>query len=102
MITKEEFTSLILDYQKWSNRIDEVSEILKAPTLFECDWVEYTSKLFDKTLNFLFDEGGVDDIYWWIFEKSGNPGLRMWDNEGNKIPTETIDDLWNIVKDNRK
>ena len=102
MITKEEFIDLILKQQEWSNRVDEVSKALNVPTLFESDWVEYASILFDKTLDFLFNEDGVDDISWWMYEKSGNPKLKMWDKSGNEIPTDTIEDLWNLVKDNRK
>ena len=102
MITKEEFIDLILKQQEWSNRVDEVSEALNVPTLFESDWVEYTSILFTKTLNLLFNEDGVDDISWWMYEKSGNPEFKMWDENEKEIPTDTIEDLWEIVKDNRK
>lgn len=102
MITKEEFIDLILKQQEWSNRIDEVSEALNVPTLFESDWIEYTATLFDKTINFLFNEDGVDDIYWWMYEKSGNSELKMWDASGKEIPTDTVEDLWNLVKDNKK
>ena len=28
--------------------------------------------------------------------------MKMWDKDDNEIPTETIEDLWEIVKDNRK
>lgn len=102
MITKEEFIDLILKQQEWYNRIDEVSEALSVPTLFESDWVEYTSILFDKTLNLLFNENGVDDISWWMYEKSGNPEFKMWDENGKEIPTDTVEDLWNIVEKFRK
>ena len=102
MITKEEFIDLILKQQKWSNRVDEVSEVLNVPTLFESDWVEYASVLFDKTLTLLFNEDGIDDIYWWMYEKSENPELKMWDESGKEIPTDTVEDLWNLVKDNQK
>lgn len=102
MITKEEFIDLILKQQKWSNRVDEVSECLNVPTLFESDWVEYASILFYKTLVLLFNEDGVDDISWWMYEKSGNPELKMWDESGKEIPTDTVEDLWNLVKDNQK
>ena len=102
MITKEEFFDLISKHLMWSDRIDEVSEALNVPTLFESDWVEYASSLFDKTINFLFNEEGVDDINWWLYEKSGNPELKMWDANNNEIPIETIDDLWEIVKNYRK
>ena len=102
MITKEKFIDLILKQQEWSNRVDEVSEVLNVPTLFESDWVEYASVLFDKTLALLFNEDGIDDIYWWMYEKSENPELKMWDESGKEIPTDTVEDLWNLVKDNQK
>ena len=102
MITKEEFIDLILKQQEWYNRIDEVSEALSVPTLLESDWVEYASVLFDKTLDLLFNEDGVDDIYWLMYEKSGNPELKIWDENGKEIPTDTVEDLWNLVKDNQK
>ena len=102
MITKEEFIDLILKQQEWSNRVDEVSEALNVPTLFESDWVDYAAVLFDKTLALLFNEDGIDDIYWWMYEKSENPELKMWDESGKEIPTDTVEDLWNLVKNNQK
>ena len=101
MITKDEFITLINDYQKWSEQVDKASEVLGISTLFESNLIDYTSRLFDKTINILFDENGTDDIYWWLYEKSGNPDFKMWDKEGNEIPSETIDDLWEIVKDSQ-
>ena len=102
MITKEKFIDLIFKQQEWSNRVDKVSEVLNVPTLFESDWVEYASVLFDKTLALLFNEDGIDDIYWWMYEKSENPELKMWDESGKEIPTDTVEDLWNLVKNNQK
>lgn len=101
MITKDEFITLIDDYQKWSKQVDKASEVLGVSTLFESNLIDYTSRLFDKTINILFDENGTDDIYWWLYEKSGSPDFKMWDKEGNEIPSETIDDLWEIVKDSQ-
>lgn len=101
MITKNEFIDLINDYQNWSDQVDKASQALGISTLFESNLIDYTSKLFDKTINILFNENGTDDIYWWIYEKSVNPELKMWDKEGNEIPSETIDDLWEIVKDSQ-
>lgn len=101
MITKDEFITLIDDYQKWSEQVDKASEVLGISTLFESNLIDYTSRLFDKTINILFDENGTDDIYWWLYEKSGSPDFKMWNKEGNEIPSETIDDLWEIVKDSQ-
>nr|DAR22995.1 MAG TPA: hypothetical protein [Caudoviricetes sp.] len=102
MITKDEFITLINDYQKWSEQVDKASEVLGISTLFESNLIDYTSRLFDKTINILFDENGTDDIYWWLYEKSGNPDFKMWDENGKEIPTDTVEDLWNIVEKFRK
>lgn len=101
MITKHEFIALINNYRKWSDQVDKVSEALGISTLFESNLVDYTSQLFDKIINILFDENGTEKIYWWIYEKAGCPDLKMWDKEGNEIPSETIDNLWEIIKDSQ-
>lgn len=98
MITKEQFVKLITDNRKHNDRLDEVEDVLG----YDCDWVEYGNILFDEVLGLLFQEEGVDDINWWLYEKCGRPDYKMWDKDGNEIPTETLDDLWEIVKDYRK
>ena len=98
MITKENFTQLITDYQKYNKRIDEICDILDAE-IWSADWVEYASVLFDTTIGLLFTDEGQDTISWWLYEKDGRSDMKMWDAEGKEIPTETIDDLWEIVKD---
>lgn len=101
MITKEQFIKLITDHRKHNDRLDEVEDVLGL-AISDCDWVEYGNILFDEVLGLLFQEEGVDDINWWLYEKCGRPDYKMWDKDGNEIPTETLDDLWEIVKDYRK
>lgn len=101
MITKEQFIRLITDNRKHNDRLDEVEDVLGL-AIYDCDWVEYGNILFDEVLGLLFQEEGVDDINWWLYEKCGRPDYKMWDKDGNEIPTETLDDLWEIVKDYRK
>lgn len=101
MITKEQFIKLITDNRKHNDRLDEVEDVLGC-TIYDCDWVEYGNVLFDEVLNLLFKEEAVDDINWWLYEKCGRPDYKMWDKDGKEIPTETLDDLWEIVKDSRK
>ena len=101
MITKEQFIKLITDHRKHNDRLDEVEDVLGL-AIYDCDWVEYGNILFDEVLGLLFQEEGVDDINWWLYEKCGRPDYQMWDKDGNEIPTETLDDLWEIVKDYRK
>lgn len=100
MITKEQFIKLITDNRKHNDRLDEIGNVLGC-TVYDCDWVEYGNILFDEALGLLFQKEGVDDIIWWMYEKCGRPDYKMWDKNGNEIPTETLDDLWEIVKDYR-
>ena len=70
MITKEQFIKLITDHRKHNDRLDEVEDVLGL-AIYDCDWVEYGNILFDKVLGLLFQEEGVDDINWWLYEKCG-------------------------------
>lgn len=100
MITKEQFIKLITDHRKYNDRLDEVEDVLGF-AIYDCDWVEYGNILFDEVLGLLFQEESVDDINWWLYEKCERPDYKMWDKDGKEIPTETLDDLWEIVKDYR-
>lgn len=102
MITKSEFFNLIEDFQEWRKDVETVSSALGIKNPYEDVWIGYAAILFDKTIDLLFNEDGVDDIDWWLYEKSGNPELRMWDADGKEIPTDTVEDLWNLVKYNRQ
>ena len=101
MISKEEFIKLINDYKKWDDRITQICGLLKVD-IFTADWIEYSSVLFEDTISFLFTEEAQEDIFWWLWEKDGRSDMKMWDADGKEIPTETVEDLWEIVKDNRK
>lgn len=102
MISKEEFIKLISEQKKWDNRLDEVGKILDCNPL-DMDWVEYGALLFERVINILFDMEGVDNINWWLYEKPIlSSSARIWDADGNEIPMETVEDLWNVVKNYRK
>lgn len=101
MITKEQFIKLITNHRKHNDILDEIEDVLGF-TIYDCDWVEYGNILFDEMLGLLFQEEGVDDINWWLYEKCGHPDLKMWDKDGNEIPIETVNDLWELVKNLQK
>lgn len=102
MITKEEFVKLINGYNAWFNKIDEVEEVTGLRCIIEGDcWMAFADKLFNMTIRILFNEEGVDNIEWWLFEKAGREEMKMWLDD-KEIPTETVEDLWEIVKDSRK
>ncbi len=103
MITKKEFTELIESHINWSSRVDNINNILGIGiSMYNIDIIDYGAVLFEKTLDILFDDIAIDNIDWWLYEKQKDNSKQMWDNDDNIIPTETIEDLWNLVKDGRK
>lgn len=101
MITKEEFIDLIQNYLDWDKQIDKVNECLHTNVL-EQDWIEYSNVLFSKTISLIFTEAGEDDIDWWLYEKQQDSTLNMKAKDGTIIPTETIEDLWELVKNKQR
>lgn len=102
MMTKSEFFDLIEDFQEWQKDIETTAKILGINNPYENVWISYAAKLFDKTINMVFNENVVEDINWWLYERDPEgPECQMSIN-GMEIPTKTLDDLWNIVKFNRR
>lgn len=99
-MTKELFTKMIIEIQNFSNRIDSLCDVL-CTDFFESPLVESGWNLINLLVESHFDEEGQDWINWWLYEKDGRPELKAFDENDNEIPTETIDDLWNLVKDCR-
>jgi hypothetical protein len=97
-MTKELFTKMILEIQNFGNIVDRMCDVL-GTNFFESPLAEVGWNLINMLINNNFDEEGQDWINWWLYEKDGNPELKAWDENDNEIPTETIDDLWNLVKD---
>lgn len=100
MISKEQFKDIISSYIHNEDRVSKISSLMGI-SLFEMDIVGYSSILFGKILPILFEENAVENIKWWVWEKRGNSSLKMYIDD-KEIPTETIDDLWEIIKDECK
>lgn len=101
MVSKEDFIKLLKGQIQQMYRIDQINSLL-GPSLIDLDVINYGDTLFNNIMNILFDEEGVDTIDWWLYEKNFRSDYKMWDKDGNEIPTETTDDLWEIIKNNRK
>lgn len=96
MITKEEFIKLMQTVVNLEKELDRWSDF--GINLFEMKISELISALYDHTFKISFTDEGVDWIYWWLFE----PECEAYDSERNKLPTETIEDMWEIVKNHTK
>lgn len=99
-LTKGQFVDLLERYRKNDEFVDKVSEIF--PTFWELEAVDFGWYMFDRVIEAYFTEEGADWVSWWLYEKDGDPEMKAWDENEKEIPTETIDDLWEIVKNELK
>lgn len=103
-MTKEEFINLIESAQGYQSEIDRWDNF--GLCLFELPIYENAWKMFDTSVAAIFRLEGIDWINWWLWERPSlfpNGGNnKAWDKDGNVIPTDTVDDLWELVKDLQK
>lgn len=100
MITKGEFIELLNDRINWNDKVEQLCELLKD-NLWESDIFNYGEILFEKILNLRFNDSGIDIIFWWLYERKYDKDLNI-KIDGKEVPSDTLDDLWEIVKDYRK
>lgn len=99
-ITKEEFLELLKMREAQSERLDKLSDA--GFPIWDTDVIEYGNFMFDKVIEVYFTQEGEDWIFWWLYEKNGNPEMKVWDEDNDEIPMETMEDLWRFVKQYRK
>ena len=97
LMNKELFEKLIeetVETKKWLEQLFALEiDLVDSHISF------YSNFLFETLLYTYFTEEGIDQIYWWLYEKDGDPEIKVYDKYNIEIPSETIDDLWNIVKE---
>lgn len=98
--TKEEFFELLKMHAAQSERLDKLSDA--GLPVWDTDIVEYGNLMFEKVIKALFTQEGEDWIFWWLYEKDGNPEMKAWDEDHDEIPMETMEDLWRYVKQYKK
>lgn len=96
MVKLSEFVEVINSHLSQQHKIDEFSNI--GCDIWEWDVIEYGNIIFDKLLNTWFTEEGVDWIYWWLYERNGNPEMKAWDENKNEIKLDTVYQLFDLVK----
>lgn len=92
---KEEFIELIEEYIDFTNTIDKIDDILHA-CIYETKEYGFVDRMFHKILEQSFNEQDIEDIDWWLYERRGNPELKYYIDKV-EMPSETIEDLWNIL-----
>lgn len=96
MISREKFDSIVLEYYKQDKRIDTIGEFI--PSYYDSPIVEYGWKMFDEVKQAYFTEEGVDWIDYYLYE---NPEKCYYQDE-QRVPLETLDDLWKVIEPYRK
>ena len=99
-MTKEDFVkafNLIKTLEKETDKWTELGLNIVETKLLDTVW-----SMQDLIFTSNFTTEGCDWIFWWLFEKGSTPELKAYDENEKEIPLETIDDLWNFVKDYRK
>lgn len=96
MIGKDEFTELIQSCIEQDQRIDDLRKIFS--TSFDDPIMDWGYKIFDMLLNMYFTKEGVNWISYYLWENSEK---CYYDENDKRVPLETINDLWNIVREYR-
>lgn len=97
MMNKTDFKVIITNHKNWMERITQIGDALNIYNIYECDWVESHYNLFDEIIEMFFNDDGIELINWWLYEK--DPDDYITDCNGNHIPCETIEELWENVKE---
>lgn len=104
MITKEDFIKIIEYIKEINEESDKWSDV--GIDFIMTNLGNSICIFQDIVLQAMFIEKGVDWIYWWLYErtpiKEGDEPNKAYNEDGLEIPTETVDDLWNIVEKFRK
>ena len=104
MITKEDFIKIIEYIKEINKESDKWSDV--GIDFIMTNLGNSICIFQDIVLQAMFIDKGVDWIDWWLYEKpalfEGDEPNKAYNEDGSEIPTETVDDLWNIIKDYRK
>ena len=98
-MTKEGFIKLIENAQNYSKELDRWHDC--GIDLFDMPVSELGWNFFDTILQEFFTDDGIDWIMWLLYVISSittGEFLKAQNKNGDVIPTDTIDDLWNLVK----
>lgn len=92
---KSDFISAIHDFLEFRENVANISNAFKLD-FTDSNLYLYSEKLFCNYMLSNFNSEDVDTILWWCYDKQSNPKLK-YTVDGKIIPSDTIEDLWNIV-----
>ena len=99
---KKVFTEYIQHRIKGRDALDEACEIKIIDIDFIFGLSQHQEQSADLLFEYIFGTDALDWVNWWLYEKNGpisHSPLEAYDKDGNIIPTDTIDDLWNLIEE---
>jgi hypothetical protein len=96
MVTKEEFFNVLKLRERYLKEIGKLEEILNVD-IWEAPVFESFNIMFDSVMQSWFTEEGADHVFYFLYESNH----KIWVND-EEIPFDTLEDLWDFVKDYRK
>lgn len=94
---KSDFIKLFTEHQKFDNQVSEVAKLFTIEDVWESPLLNYGYSLFDKIIDYTFNEEGKDIINWYLYENYEDECYPCIDK-----PIQSLDDLWEIVKTKQK
>lgn len=99
MITKEQFIEHIQLVQKEEIEIERWCDL--GLDIWKSNLIQSLYEHRDLVTELAFDEKGQDWVNWWLYEATKVDDSEAIDKDGNEIPTKTVDNLWDLVKNHR-
>lgn len=94
MITKEAFIEAISKEKELDNLICKYSNVINIDNdIFSCH-----DSIFYVALNSWFTEDGVEWVSYYLWEMPSDNEAPVRDADGNAVPLDTPEDLWELVK----
>jgi hypothetical protein len=94
-MTKEELLTAFKLMDELNKAVDDFAKL--GLDFTETPFFNTGGSLFDMLIATNYTEEGQDWISWWYFEKSMDPSLKAYDDNGNEI-CRTFDELYEHVK----
>lgn len=99
MITKELFEQIIELQQEADTFIDKLEDM--GLNLYDTPIFNTYGYYLDMLLTAYFTMEGHDWVNWYLFEKAGNSEMKAYNEDESEIKLETLDDLWELIKNYR-
>lgn len=100
MITFENFKRFIEASELFNTNVDKLYDL--KIDIIESELFTSHENLEDVLITSLFKERAVDYINWWLYERedfNGNISNTLLDYDGNEVEVNSIEELWDLVKD---